>query len=321
MQRNDGEAVTYGEGVVTFRDIDVTVFDGHAVDFGIGVFNDVPIRRGGITGKCFLPAIDDDAVRCGCADDGNYHAFSTGDGVGRVVFAVDAAQALKDVGSNAGFGAADGFGDFGSARATSADGVERDARVLKQVARLVDEGFGAFVTGIGHDALELEAGHGCNLLREFKRGFGRLYAAAIASGVAFDEDVDGGVVFFCTIGQSARGDFRIDGNGHGCAFAQFGEAFDFDGSDDIIGDEDVGDAGFNHDFGFAHFLADDANGPRSELHFGDFGDFMRFGVYAQGNVPFVARFLRFSNIFFEDIEVDGERGRVEVVYGHGNICS
>ena len=321
MQRNDGEAVAYGEGVAAFRYIDVTVFDGHAVDFGMGVFNDVPIRCGGITGECFLPTIDDDAVGCGGADDGDYHAFGTGDGVGRVVFAVDAAQAFKDVGSNAGFGAADGFGDFGSARATPADGVERDARVLKQVARLVDEGFGAFVTGIGHDALELKAGHGCHFSREFKRGFGRLYAAAIASGVAFDEDVDGDIVFYCAIGQSVRGDFRIDGNGHGCAFAQFCEAFDFDGADDIIGDEDVGDAGFNHDFGFAHFLADDANGPRSELHFGDFGDFMRFGVYAQGNVAFVARVLRFSNIFFENIEIDGERGCVEVVYGHGNICS
>ena len=103
-------------------------------------------------------------------------------------------------------------------------------------------------------------------------------------------------------------------------FAQFGEAFDFDGSDDVIGDEDVGNARFNHGFGFAHFLADNANGSRSELHSGDFGDFVRFGVYAQGNVRFVARFLRFPNIFFEDIEVDGERGRVEVVYGHGNIC-
>ena len=200
MQGDDGEAVAYGEGVVAFRDIDVAVFDGHAIDFGIGVFNDVAIRGGGITGECFLSAIDDDAVRCGCADDGDYHAFGTCDGVGRVVFAVDAAQTFKDVGTNAGFGAADGFGDFGCARTTSADGVERDARVLKQVARLVDEGFGAFVTGIGHDALELKAGHGCNFLSEFKRGFGRLYAAAIASGVAFDEDVDGDIVFCCAIG-------------------------------------------------------------------------------------------------------------------------
>ena len=71
---------------------------------------------------------------------------------------------------------------------------------MKQVARLVDEGFGTFVTGIGHDALELEAGHVCNSSREFERGFGRLYAAAIASGVAFDEDVDGDVVFYCAIG-------------------------------------------------------------------------------------------------------------------------
>ena len=173
----------------------MTVFDRHAVDFGIGVFNDVSIRGGGITGECFLPAIDDDAVGCRCADDGDYHALGTGDGVGRVVFAVDAAETFKDVGSNAGFGAANGFGNFGRARASSADGVDRDARALKQVARLVDEGFGAFVTGIGHDALELKAGHGCNFLREFKRGFGRLYAAAIASGVAFDEDIDGGIDF------------------------------------------------------------------------------------------------------------------------------
>ena len=107
------------------------------------------------------------------ADDGDNHAFGTGDRVGRVVFAVDATQTFKDVGTNAGFGAANGFGNFGSARATPADGVERDARALKQVARLVDEGFGTFVTGIGHDALELEAGHVCNSSREFKRGFGR----------------------------------------------------------------------------------------------------------------------------------------------------
>lgn len=297
----------------------MAVFDGHAIDFGIGVFNDVSIRGGGITGECFLSTIDDDAVGSGCADDGDYHAFGAGDGVGWVVFAVDAAQTFKDVGPNACFSATNGFGDFGSARATAADGVERDARVLKEVARLVDEGFGAFVAGIGHDALELKAGHGCDFSREFKRGFGRLYATAIATGVAFDEDVDGDVVFCCTIGQTARSDVRIDGDGHGGAFTQFGEAFDFDGTDDIIGDEDVGNACFNHDFGLAYFLADNANGSLSELHFGDFRDFVRFGVYAQRNVEFVARLLRFPNIFFEDIEVDGERGCVEVVYGHGDI--
>ena len=64
VQGDDRDAVAYGEGVIAFRDIDVTVFDGHAVDFGIGMFNDVPIRGGGITGKCFLPTIDDDAVGC-----------------------------------------------------------------------------------------------------------------------------------------------------------------------------------------------------------------------------------------------------------------
>ena len=52
---------------------------------------------------------------------------------------------------------------------------------------------------------------------------------------------------------------------------------------------------------------------------GNFGNFVCFGVYAKVNVVRVAIFLGFPNVFFENIQIDGQSGCVEVVYGHGYV--
>ena len=73
-------------------------------------------------------------------------------------------------------------------------------------------------------------------------------------------------------------DCIIDGNHHVAAPSQFGQLVYLDRSDHLVGDEDVLNAGLNHDLGLTDLGTGDAERPCFQLSQGDLGALVGFGV-------------------------------------------
>ena len=93
------------------------------------------------------------------------------------------------------------------------------------------------------------------------------------------------------------------------------EARELGGADDLVGDEHVADARGDERLRLADFLAADAGGPALDLQLGDRGALVRLRVRAQRDARAVRRVRHQVEVALEGVEVDDERGRVDVVDG------
>jgi hypothetical protein len=86
-------------------------------------------------------------------------------------------------------------------------------------------------------------------------------------------------------------------------------------ADDLVGDEHVANARFHECFGFAYLLAADADRPALDLLLRDIGTFVRLRVRTECNAGPARRMGHQVEVSLEGIEVDHERGCVNVVNG------
>ena len=91
------------------------------------------------------------------------------------------------------------------------------------------------------------------------------------------------------------------------------EPLDLVAPDDFIGDEDVGYACRNKDFGFADLLATHPDGAGGDLPLGDFRALVALCVRPQARTAITDRRRHRRDVAFECVKVDDQRRRTDVV--------
>ena len=86
-------------------------------------------------------------------------------------------------------------------------------------------------------------------------------------------------------------------------------------SDDLVGDEHIADAGCDERLRFADFLAADTDGAALDLQVRDVGALVRLRVWTERDARAARRVGHQVEVALEGVEVDDERGRVDVVDG------
>ena len=88
------------------------------------------------------------------------------------------------------------------------------------------------------------------------------------------------------------------------------------GAEDRIADEDVADAGRGHHLGLAELLAGDADRAAGELLVRERGELVRLDVRPERDAERVAVGLHAVDVALDRVEVDDQRGRVDVGEPH-----
>ena len=96
----------------------------------------------------------------------------------------------------------------------------------------------------------------------------------------------------------------VDGYHDIAAGSQCHKAFDLAAADDLVGDEDILDAGVGHGFGFTDLGAGDTLRTGGELELSDGRGFVRLGVGAQVFTGLAEVLGEFGDIVLEGGEVD-----------------
>ena len=86
---------------------------------------------------------------------------------------------------------------------------------------------------------------------------------------------------------------------------------------DWIGNQDVVKSSGHHHFGFADFGAREARRTCLHLESRDLGHLVGLCVRPQSNTGVASALGHFGNVVFHHVEIDDERGRVEVERVHG----
>jgi hypothetical protein len=166
----------------------------------------------------------------------------------------------------------------------------------------------------GHQTREAEAGAGGDVAGEGEDGFAGSDAAALHADVDLDQDAEadaagpGRGVHLGDVGGSVDGDGDV-GAGAG---DEGGEAAGLDRADDLVGDQDVADAGGGEDLGLAELGAGDADGAGGELAVGDGRALVALRVGALGNATGGELAGDAGDVAVHGVEVDEERRSVEV---------
>ena len=92
---------------------------------------------------------------------------------------------------------------------------------------------------------------------------------------------------------------------------QVDQALDLDRADDLVGDQDVGDAAGRHHLGLAELGAGDAHGPGLDQPMGQRRDLHPLGVRAPVDGVVAEGLRHLGGVRFHDVEVDQQRRRVE----------
>ena len=186
-----------------------------------------------------------------------------------------------------------------------------DALFGEKRHRPAEEGldfFGPARSRIGEDAAEVQGRRSGDAHGQFQSGFRRLDAAALAAGVALDENR-----------QRPR---RIEGAGKPVyrhravgddaemrhALVQGAQALELCRTEDVVGDEDVREAGIDEDLGLAHLLAIDAGGAGRALRLGDRHDLVGLDMGAQRLAVLIEIGLRAADIGGQPVLVDDGHG-------------
>ena len=95
----------------------------------------------------------------------------------------------------------------------------------------------------------------------------------------------------------------------------------FSAADDFVCDQHIADATFDQDFGFRHLLAACADGAERHLFERNDRGFVRLGMRTQTHARITADEARHPlQVPFESVEIDQQRGRVDVGERHAQFC-
>src|SRR5262249_37711094 len=145
----------------------------------------------------------------------------------------------------------------------------------------------------------------------------RLHAASTGTGVAFNQRTNL-EVRRRKRRRNARGCLAtVEHQGQPRAARQRDQPLQLLPPDDIVGDENVVDAGVCHHFGFTELLTGDADGTKLDLSARELRYLVGLDVGSQGETFATAVVLSPRQIAVDSIEVDGDAGRVEIVDGPG----
>ena len=105
----------------------------------------------------------------------------------------------------------------------------------------------------------------------------------------------------------------IDQHADRCRPGEHREPRELGVADDLVGHQNVADAGSDERLGFADFLTTDADGAARDLAFGDLGTLVALGVRPQTETLATAidRFRHHAQVALEKVEVDDQRRCVD----------
>ena len=173
------------------------------------------------------------------------------------------------------------------------------------------------MAGENHNAFEYEAAQVHDAFGQDRRCFGRLHAATFRARVQLDDHIDPATVMHGTVRYGLGRDFVIDGHGNLGPPGDASQAFHLSGAHDIVGDQDVLDAGGSHDLRLSQFLTANAYRAGPYLPMGDFRDFVALGMAPKGDVEIPAMFRHGRDVPFHHVQVDYVGRGVQFVDVHG----
>ena len=154
---------------------------------------------------------------------------------------------------------------------------------------------------------------------------GALHAVAAAAGVALDQEADIDAVALAGFRKPARHHLVVEHDRHALeAPDQRGEPLGLGVAQHVVGEQDVvGDAGIRHHLDLAELLAGDADRAGVDLQLRQRRDLVRLDVRAVGEAVARERVLRALDVRLDDVEVDDNRGCIEIgdQSGHGVVNS
>jgi hypothetical protein len=200
-------------------------------------------------------------------------------------------------------------------RPAAGDHGDGDASLLEEGERLLEEDAGVGIAvREGHEALELQARELHGDAGEVEGRLRRLDTVAPEAGVALDQEAHGHAVTGAGLGQPARHDVVVQDHGeppdplrHRHQPVQLGRP------EHVVGQEHVvGHAGVGEHLRLTDLLHRDPDGAGRHLHPADRWDLVRLDVRAVRQAVAVEVRLYAPDVRLHDVEVDGDRRRVEV---------
>lgn len=284
---DEAEAIADTEVLGGGFEFEPAVFRAESLDGDVVTSDDLGGGELGVVG--LATGVDDGTVRYRTTDDGGDNRECVGELLDLTDFAVEdvhedetAGLQLRDAGASDG-----GFVRTGAAGGNDVAGeVRREYRVAsadKVFHRFGDAallflgiGEGEEMALVSHDACEVDVRRGVDLTGETDGGIARRDAGAGEADIDLDDGANTGAGLGERLVDGRNLIGVIERHDEVGAFGEFGEAGSLDGADDLIGDEDVTNAGSGHDLGLAELGAGDADGAGVDEAAGDFGGFMGF---------------------------------------------
>src|SRR5256885_9776017 len=148
------------------------------------------------------------------------------------------------------------------------------------------------------------------MARQRQDRLARRHAAAAHADLELDIRVELGAA------RGERSDLVgvVDAYAQARAARERGKPLDLLRADHLVAHQHIGDAALHHRLRFAHLLAADADGTHGDLALGDLGTLVRLGVGAHAHRPAFQRIGERTQVALERVEVDEERGRVDLVH-------
>ena len=235
----------------------------------------------------------------------------------RIGLSIDSTEALEDVRADPGLGTADGLRQGLRSGAPTTDHGNRDAGLVEQLPRAIQEGPGALAGGIGHQSAKLEARELGDGPPESQRRFWGLDAAALAARVQLDEHRDLTPRGLRLLRDPARRRFGVHGDDDCRVARETHKPLDLPWPNDVVRYQYILDSGGDHCLGLSELLAGYASGPRSDLHPGDLGDLVALGVHSEVDLMPAACLRQVVDVPLQYVEVERQGRCVQVVHVHG----
>ena len=201
-------------------------------------------------------------------------------------------------------------------RSAVADGFDSKPRALAEIDSLGQPSVGLgdrVLWRIGHNPFEFEPRRAINRLRERDSVGGRCYAATLGARIALDQDRERKT----GPGRGGRQAFdrftRVRDNLDVCATGECNKAIELGLTDDVIGQQDVGDPRVRHDLRLAQLLAIDAFRAELDLQVGEFRNLVGLDVGAKAQPMTVEIGLTAPEIVLHHVEIDHRAWRIQVL--------
>ncbi len=173
------------------------------------------------------------------------------------------------------------------------------------------------VAGVEGDAAPLEMGEAGDGLDEGEEFVAGLDADAAEADVHFGKDADFDLRFAGGVAERAGGGEGVERDGELGLAGHVAKAEELLAADDGVGDEEIGRAGGEHDFGLGGLGDGEADGAEFDLAAAESRDLVGLGMGTEAEAVAAGVIGYGAKVALHDVEVDDDGGRVEVGNAHG----